>query len=517
MLKPHGLLNEWKYLFFADPLCYESYIQALNEISRPEYLDSLFNAIDEELELKLAILHSDFPQYVFDKKEILYANQKVIEKFLNQQEGIQVNLQKVNPEKKTIELMVSSKMMVPTQVLYMSFQDSIKFDLEEKPILQGINIDSSSVQLSVKLPSDFVWYDSLKTELKLAYRLVGNKQAIMQVVLPWDDKKGDSNYADILRIPANLGEFPFVKVNHTSRSILIEAGIHNIRKNMIIPPEYKFQIAAGAELILENGAMILSHSPVFFMGEADNPIRIHQGSTPGQGIAVINAGEESSLKHTIFDGLGNPTQGNWKLTGAVTFYQSPVEIRYCQFLNNLSEDGLNIFGTDYLITNSRFANTLSDAFDGDFTQGVISHTEFENCGNDAIDISGSTLSIKNIKVNKIGDKGLSAGEKSQMFADQVEVSQAEIAITSKDSSYLIINNLTVINSRIAFAAYQKKPEYGPAVIQADMVTMENIELKYLIEEKSLLTEGEEVIPSSRKNVKEILYGVEYGKSSKPKK
>ena len=44
--------------------------------------------------------------------------------------------------------------------------------------------------------------------------------------------------------------------------------------------------------------------------------------------------------------------------------------------------------------------------------------------------------------------------------------------------------------------------------------MEEIEMPYLIEEKSSLTIDGEVIPPSRDNVKEILYGVEYGKSSK---
>ena len=56
-------------------------------------------------------------------------------------------------------------------------------------------------------------------------------------------------------------------------------------------------------------------------------------------------------------------------------------------------------------------NTKSDAFDGDFVEGIVKDSNFINLGNDAIDVSGSDIKITNVTINKAGDKGLSAGDK----------------------------------------------------------------------------------------------------------
>ena len=83
----------------------------------------------------------------------------------------------------------------------------------------------------------------------------------------------------------------------------------------------------SGELRLEeasNSAKILSYSPLEFIGTENAPIFIHSTDKSGQGIIVINANQKSILRYTVFENLSTPSQGGWKLSGTISFYESPV-------------------------------------------------------------------------------------------------------------------------------------------------------------------------------------------------
>jgi len=83
-----------------------------------------------------------------------------------------------------------------------------------------------------------------------------------------------------------------------------------------------------------------------------------------------------------------------------------------------------------------FENIYSDAFDGDFSDGYISNTSFINCANDAIDISGSNVTIDSVFIQNSGDKGISVGgEESILKATNITIIDSEIGMTSKDRKY----------------------------------------------------------------------------------
>jgi hypothetical protein len=233
----------------------------------------------------------------------------------------------------------------------------------------------------------------------------------------------------------------------------------------------------------------------------------------GGGIFVMGSADTSIVRHCVFDNLGIPKQTGWALSGAVNFFENPVKISNAVFKNNRTEDGLNIINSWFEIDNVVFANTQSDAFDGDFVTGTISNTSFINLGNDAIDISGSKLTVKKVIIQKAGDKGLSAGENSQMTAEDVLIQDCEVAIASKDLSQMTANQVVLRNNRLGFTAFQKKPEFGACQIEATNIRLENNELDYLIERNSSLKLNGKFVPVSD-GVKERMYGAEFGKSSK---
>ena len=88
-----------------------------------------------------------------------------------------------------------------------------------------------------------------------------------------------------------------------------------------------------------------------------------------------------------------PNEPGLNLTGAVTFYESPVSLAHVEFRSNAAEDSLNVVRTEFVLSDVEFIGATSDALDADFCQGRISNCRFFDTGNDAIDVSGSTIDI----------------------------------------------------------------------------------------------------------------------------
>jgi len=100
-----------------------------------------------------------------------------------------------------------------------------------------------------------------------------------------------------------------------------------------------------------------------------------------------------------------------------------------------------------------------------------------------------------------------------MKIDNVIISDCEIGVAGKDLSTVEGKNLRIINNKLAFTAFKKKPEFGPSHIKLTKVSLEEVETEYLIEDKSSLIFNEKKA-TTIKNVKNKMYGVEFGKSSK---
>ena len=105
---------------------------------------------------------------------------------------------------------------------------------------------------------------------------------------------------------------------------------------------------------------------------------------------------------------------------------------------------------------------------------------FENIGisgsGDGIDVSGSTVSVKNTSFKNISDKALSVGEKSRMTASNIIIEKTKIAAVSKDGSFLSLTDAKIKSaSKAGLMAYIKKSEYGPAEIHCTNCQFDNIE------------------------------------------
>ena len=269
-----------------------------------------------------------------------------------------------------------------------------------------------------------------------------------------------------------------------------------IDQPLYIPAGKILKISAGQQIDLINGAFIVSRTAISIAGTTSQPVRFLTSDGSGRGLLVMQAEQESNITHAIFDGLDTPKSGFWELTGAVTFYESNVAIQKSEFINNISEDGLNIIRSQFSISDTHFQNTASDAFDADFCEGIIRDSIFEDTINDAIDASGSMIEIHDTLTKNNGDKGISVGENSHVTLNNITIDQAVVGIASKDLSEVTGKDIRISNSRIALTLYIKKTEFGPAEMQLENLVLDgDIDLDYLIQPGSTLTiEGQSIQP-----------------------
>ena len=173
------------------------------------------------------------------------------------------------------------------------------------------------------------------------------------------------------------------------------------------------------------------------------------------------------------------------MTGGINIHKSPVIFRDCTFSNFRTEDALNIISSSFTLANCSFAQTYSDAFDGDFATGEIQNCQFEDIGGDGIDFSGSIAKIIDCSFDNVTDKAISIGEASKVDVLNASVDGAAFGVVSKDLSTTTIYDSAFQNiTKSAFSAYQKKNSFGPAqlkVIESNVLTVAK---EFLIQDNS---------------------------------
>ncbi len=483
------------------------YLGALNRVSQKEFLDNALKDVDAEAQAALNVLHTEFPFYEFSP-DILYKNQTYIQTLLQASDGVHAMF--VEKIDNRLRFQIGNTQYLPLTLVGLEVPGHGVLPLTKSVEVEPRRLDEPVKYLEVDFDSKDIaepfdpatWF----VQYKVASGGSPSKAAVTPHFWKWDKLTKD----DFLRQEPNVTQFDFLTVDENKRSIAIKPGHWTIREPMIFPAGYTIHATAGTDLDLVESAIILSRSPLLFEGNEDESIVIQSSDGTGQGLVVLQAEAQSVLEYVNFRKLTNPNRNGWVLTGAVTFFESPVSIDHCSFSNNNCEDGLNLIRTPFSLTNSAFSDTKSDAFDADFCKGEIANCSFVRCTNDGVDVSGSVVSIRNLSVTESRDKAVSAGEASRVTLDGLKATKTRIGMASKDRSELMAKNVTLNECAYGLAAYQKKPEFGPGVMKVIGLTNVKVNEMFLVEQGSTVYVDDHATYGSRHDVKEIVYGPESG-------
>jgi hypothetical protein len=278
-----------------------------------------------------------------------------------------------------------------------------------------------------------------------------------------------------------------------------------INKNIFFDEGYNFEISNNSLIKFENCNVKIG---------GDKKLTSFFGNQKTSGSLFFSESKVNITK-TIFSNIQPPFIQNDKIPSSITFYECSVNIKDSHFENNLfGDDYLNFFRCkDVLVQKSLFKNIHSDAIDSDFSNINLYNNFFENIGNDAIDLSGSMSNIYNNNFSKVLDKCISVGENSSATIENNIFENSELSIVVKDGSSVESRLNSFDKIKIEYVFFVKKPYYGPPKI----IQIEESDSLNILSEKNIVLDN---LNSNyhnvriEKNVESLLYGRQYGKSTK---
>jgi len=454
--------------------------------------------------------------YYFDKES--YYNDQAKMRSITQSPSLKASLVSLDSSEIVLSITNNHKGL-PYEIISCSFKDHVGSVLNgpvivvaEKSIKKGRKSSQIRFGLTNLKKSD------LKAEEKLIvhYKLPGSSNILSSYVTIYSKEEVAEMTQDVMRLKSTVDEFNFVHTDVNNKLLTINPGSYTIDKPLVLPAGYEFQLSAGTTINLVGKGMLLSYASLNWKGSKTKPVIITSvsGKEKGQGVAVFNTTKKSTLDYVHFKGLAHPDQQSWSIPGSVSFFESDVSLSNVIMDGNDSEDGLNIVRSDFMMVDCLITNSRSDALDVDFGNGDITNSEFAQIGNDGIDVSGSKINMKNIKMTGIQDKGLSAGEASVITGEEITIEGAEICITSKDGSAVGLSNVLLKDSKLAYTVFQKKSEYAAATMNITKNTHEGIGRVHAIEVNSSLTLAGTTIAGNIDDVDALLYGNEFGVKTK---
>ena len=498
------VVREWLDRFFKDPVFNNLYLKELERLTRNGYLEKFFDDIHNELMEMQDIIYKDGP--LLDPPVAgLFKIRNTISQVLHPRRKLKVYL--TGQRDNGLELLIANTTFMPVELAYiectslnkkfygLSIREfhAKKADTPLDYLILRVNDfsseDTQCLQNQVR-DGDNVY----ASNLKLLYRIRGIDRVYSANVNVNPIKFTD----DIVPSPEQITKFlalceerGILTVDQKHGEIHINPGDWKIDSALIFPSGFRVTGGAGTRINLEGHAAIISYSPLELRGTTEQPFILDSDDRTGQGIVVLQAGAGSILSDVVIRNQTSLARADWKLTGAVTFYESEVSIKNSVFEKNHSEDMLNLVRSKFNIISSKFDSGDSDAVDVDFGNGTIEQSQFKNCRNDCIDFSGSAVNLDRIIIDGGGDKGVSVGENSRIRIVDSKITKSNIAFASKDDSVLDVKNTQIETVKIAFAAYNKKQEFSGGSMNVENYVLSDVGKVYIRDQpSSIVLDGE---------------------------
>lgn len=475
--------SEWHEMIFSNPIFFKEYMKQLERVSNPFYLDKFFGSTNKELETNLAIIYKEFPYKKFDKNEY-YKRQQHILRILNPPKSIHAYLNKI--ENNVVSLQIAPIDALPVKIHSIEVEGVSAAPVNELILPSKLKNEAliyRDCQFNFGknvLKKD--WTDSLI----INYSILGASLIKQTKVFPFPHTDSEFIFQGLKMQQSNIKDFSFLKTDEVKKTITVSSGTQLVDKDLIIPFGYTVIAANPCTIDLRKSAKIISYSNFVFTGLEDESIVVTSSDSSSQGILFIDC-PKSVFKNVVFKTFSKVIDTQWNRSGAITFYESPVDFENCSFYNFKSEDAINVIRTQFVLKKCFFQNMKDDAFDADYSNGIIENCAFENCKENAIDLTKSELQLNSVFIKGSKNKGLSSKDGSQVNGVDLKIMDTYIAISAEDFSHINLKKIYVLNSVIGIVAYKNKPSAGYPTVVINDITLANVKTNYLKEKKSSMS------------------------------
>jgi len=257
----------------------------------------------------------------------------------------------------------------------------------------------------------------------------------------------------------------------------------DVNKNLYIPKGKTLEVSKGVKINFINDNIISSDGSIIFNGTENNPIEVSSKNKVGS--LILNNGNYE-LKNIIFNNLSYPKERDKILYGGINIINSNIKIENVKIISSNSEDAINLISSESIINNLQILNSFADGMDVDFGSLNFNNIICKDISNDCLDISSAKVEGKNLKGNRISDKGLSFGENSTGNIDNIDFQNSKLGVAVKDGSNLEIKGYTLNDNEFDIAVFNKKKEYRGAKLKLNSLKEDKNTLKYLLGNENII-------------------------------
>lgn len=498
----YSLVRPLTSRILRDPEVARHYVQTLDRISRPEYAEELQAKLGEAYRGYRGALYQEFPESRQDIWTGVRRKQELIRRALA-------------PTRLTLALVTGSTAAGTPAGLQVEVRNALSLPVEIVELLVGEDriaareawvggagreVERGGIMLNggprsadepveyavFRLPPRAARAAADGTEVRVVSRLIGLPGADTAAARSYSIALGSGPLPAIPSVEEALRRHPFLQRGDAG-VLRVRPGRWDVRGDLVLPAGMTLEAGAATTLRFERQAILFTHSPLRFAGTAEAPFVLEPQDSSWQGLMVMSARAPSTWEHVVVLNTTGIDRPGWFLTGAINFYESPIHLSLTRIHGTTAEDAINVIRTTFSFRDCEIGGARSDAFDGDFVDGVVENCRFFDIGGDGVDISGSRVVVRNTFFHDILDKAISVGEHSHVDAYGIRVERASMAVASKDRSTARVEGATLRDVTLAgFAAFVKKPEFGVARIDATGVRFLDDSRRTLVQKGSLV-------------------------------
>jgi hypothetical protein len=470
-------------MLFSDKDIYSEYMFYLRQYSSSNIFSSVINN------------NKDSFDRIISAMSVSNNGEKWLEMLRQRQEKIYAALKYAEPISATISkdglLLIKNLQPFPVVIHNVWIDNKKVYSDKFKSIVQGVINDEHYNEEEFEISENTI---PSVSSIKVLYSIYGS--STIEVV-------SARNYAAADKEQQDLTSYKkiFHKINNewTNKEdkLIINSSVH-------IPKGSKVRIRPGSEIIFKGAGQLIFHDAIVFDGSKENRIQVMSSpeSTKG-GILVTESHGLSLIKYTDFKDLKGVGLPDKLISGCVNFYKSDIEIYESTFSKSYNKDDyINIVSSNFLIKNVVIDGAFSDSIDVDFGSGDFINVIINNSGNDAIDLSGSKVTMESINITGSKDKAVSVGEESKVDANSIIIKDNYIGITSKDGSIFKSDSVTTKDNKYDYVSFVKKKEYGnPSLI----VKEHNGSYSYVLGRNGSININGKDLVENMENVRKFLY------------
>ncbi len=449
----HGLsLHDIKYYFDnfynkLEPIYYDGHSKILDD----------YNLLDDE-----TFNNKVFASHKKGAKLLVESLKKInLDKFKKDLSNRNVNLSRENIEKTINLLLLNLASIINSETLN---TDLVNFNALNFNFFEDEKISNKKVFFAFGGKNNIVKICNVKL-IDCETRLINNR-----------------DYYDIFTRQISL---------ISNKNIFYLAGSLDSYKTRDIPSEHGIESYKKIQLDTNSNIFYLYPSTNININKKDNLIDLKVLESKERIIIISNKFNDWSINYSNI----NPLRKNFKKSlvkdsfpsGCINFLDSKISNIKLKIDTADCPDALHFFRSKGDIRDIAVKDSSYDALDADFSYLTIDKVKIDSANQECIGLKSGEYFLNSIFLKNCGDKGLSAGELAQASVVNAIIEDSRMAVVSKDTSEIVIDELISKNiSSFCLGAYKGKQNFTGSSITVNYPVNNCSENKFVTQKGSFI-------------------------------